>query len=236
MSKKQNYTYKNAIDLNDQFAQPTIIINLVRKNTKVLDVGCGNGFLGHYLKENRGCKVWGIERNESWAKEAKEHYEDVVIVDLNYERICERLQEKFDVIILADILEHLISPATVLNQIKKFVTENTDIIISLPNIALWRIRLNLLFGRFNYTNRGILDKTHLRFYTLKSAKELISKSGYKIQNIFIAQPQIPFEGILKLNQIPIIKTLLIEFKKVISKLFPTIFATQFIFFCKIAYQ
>ena len=233
MSENKNYTYKNVINLKDEFSQPTIIINLVKKNSKVLDVGCGNGFLGRYLKEKCGCKVFGIEKNEVWANESQKYYDNVIIGDLNDERIWEKIQDKFDTVILADILEHLINPETVLRQIKKVIQRDTDIIISLPNIALWRIRLNLLMGKFNYTKRGILDKTHLRFFTLKTAKEMIIESGYKIQKVFVTQPQIPLEGKLKLSQTPFIKNLLIEIKRVVSRFSPTFFATQFIFHCKI---
>jgi len=236
MSKNENYTYKNLIDLKDKFSQPTIIIDLVKRNSKVLDVGCGNGFLGRYLKEKCGCKVFGIEKNEVWANEAKKYYDNVVIGDLNDEKIWEKIQDKFDTIILADILEHLVNPETVLGQIKKIIRRDSEIIISLPNIALWRIRLNLLIGKFNYTKRGILDETHLHFFTLKSAKEMIIKSGYQIQEIFIAQPQIPFEGKLRLNQIPFVKDLLIEIKGVVFKFFPALFGTQFIFHCKLIDQ
>ena len=233
MSENKNYTYKNVIDLKDKFSQPTIIIDLIKKNSKVLDVGCGNGFLGRYLKEKCGCKVFGVEKSEVWAKEAQKYYDNVIIGDLNDEKIWDKIQEKFDTIILADILEHLINPETVLEQIKKIIKKDTDIIISLPNFALWRIRLNLLMGKFNYTKRGILDKTHLRFFTLKTAKEMIIKSGYQIHKIFFAQPQIPFEGKLRLSQIPFVKDLLIRTKRFVSKFFPTFFTTQFIFHCKI---
>lgn len=85
----------------------------------------------------------------------------------------------------ADVLEHLLFPEQVLKYfVYNYLKENGQVIISLPNVANWQVRLNLLFGKFNYTDRGIMDKTHLHFYTFKTARELIFKNNLEIINVF----------------------------------------------------
>jgi len=84
------------------------------------------------------------------------------------------------VIVFADVLEHLRQPEEILSRCKQLLLPSGFVIASIPNIAHWSMRWNLLFGRFDYTNLGLLDRTHLRFFTYKSAFDLFEKSGYAV--------------------------------------------------------
>lgn len=152
------------------------IIKEVAPGDKVLDVGCSEGYLATYLPNN---KVWGIDGNLDAVKIAKEYCVEAIYCDLNSIPNAPLFKEKFDIIVFADVLEHLLYPEEVLRHFSQYLNPGGKVIISLPNIALWRARLNLLFGRFDYTDYGVMDRTHLHLYTFKSAKELLSKSGFQ---------------------------------------------------------
>jgi SAM-dependent methyltransferase len=95
--------------------------------------------------------------------------------------VVERLNGKrFDRVLLLDILEHLYDPERILQQCHRLVQEDGQVIVSVPNVANLSVRLSLLFGRFNYTDRGILDKTHIHWYTRKAARRLLTNAGYRI--------------------------------------------------------
>jgi len=153
------------------------IKNLCGTNKTILDVGCSSGYLGEIMKGNR---FYGIDGNIEAAKIAKTKYIDVKIIDLNTIPDKPVFNEKFDIIIFADVLEHLLYPEQILSHFKSYLKPHGKIIVSLPNIALWRVRFNLLFGKFDYGDYGVLDRTHLHLYTFKSARELLERSGYKV--------------------------------------------------------
>lgn len=150
---------------------------------KVLDVGCSAGELGKYLKENKGIKeVIGIEFNKEAAEIAAKCIDKVITgdvekIDLQFET------EYFDCIIYADILEHLIDPWITLEKQNKILKKNGIIIVSLPNIRYFYTFLNLILGKWEYTDRGIFDRTHLRFFTLKSIIKLLNNASYNVITI-----------------------------------------------------
>lgn len=164
----------------------TKIVAFVGKNKKVLDIGCARGGLSAKFKEN-GCYVVGVEVNKEAAEKAEGTCNKVLIGDIENLEV----DETFDVIVLADVLEHLKDPLNVLHKLKKNLTEEGYFVVSVPNIANWSIRFRLLFGNFDYRDSGILDKTHMRFFTLKTLKELFSKAGLNIIKLEVT-PNIPF--------------------------------------------
>lgn len=161
-----------------RFGTHMIIGSLLKGEETILDVGCNDG----YLKKVHPNGIFtGIDySNECVQKAKKNGYKDIKTCDLNsFSKI--NLKEKFDVIIFADVLEHLLHPEKVLMYfVKKNLNKKGKVIISLPNVANFTTRLNLLLGNFDYTNAGILDKTHLHLYTKSSAKKLLEGSGLKI--------------------------------------------------------
>lgn len=152
-----------------------------KKSALVLDVGCNNGLVGREIIKKSGSAVDGIDINEEALEEAKRSYRKVFRRDL-YRSKLEIDAEKYDYIIFCDVLEHLPRPDLVLQDAKKYLKEDGEVIICLPNIARFEIRLDLLFGKFDYSP-GILSEDHLRFFTKKSAQKLIRECGYAVKKI-----------------------------------------------------
>lgn len=146
----------------------------------ILDVGTASGYLGRVWKKS-GHHVTGIEFDAASAEKAREHYHVFQIADL--ETFDFPYYSEFDYIVFADVLEHLRDPAAVLRRCIPGLKESGKIIISLPNVANWVIRLGLLFGKFDYADRGILDRTHLRFFTLRSAGQLLGEASCEVLDV-----------------------------------------------------
>lgn len=182
------------------------IVKYVGTHKKVLDVGCATGYLAEWFKKN-ACYVVGIEIDYEAAKIAKRYCDNVIIEDVEHIKKLPYPEGFFDVIVYGDILEHLIRPDLVLVKFKKYLSPKGYVIASIPNIAWWLIRLRLLVGKFEYTNTGILDATHLRFFTLKTIRTLFENAGYKINKV-------DYTGL--------------ESKFGLCKIFPTLFAHEFI--------
>ena len=176
---------KNPYHLNtNYYGTHRIIAREINPGQSVLDIGCNDG----YLKAlSPGSTFVGIDFSKEALKRAKNQgYAKTIQADLNqYSSI--KLRKKFDVIVFADILEHLMSPSAVLQY---FVQHNLKsggrVIISLPNVAHLSIRISLLLGRFDYTEAGILDRTHLHLYTPKTARLLAQNSKLKIKKILFS--------------------------------------------------
>jgi 2-polyprenyl-3-methyl-5-hydroxy-6-metoxy-1,4-benzoquinol methylase len=146
----------------------------------VLDIGCGEGFLAAKLA-GKGNRIVGVDLlDKPRCAEALTRYVRADL-DQGLEQALPALAtQKFDLILLQDILEHLREPERMLEDCVGLLKPNGRVVISLPNVANITVRLALLCGRFKYTTRGILDKTHLRFYTRRSARHLLEKAGYEI--------------------------------------------------------
>ncbi len=155
------------------------IINSIEKGSTVLDVGCGSGYLGDYLKNKKNCDVYGLDIDEEALKKADKRNVYSALFKINLENIenleisLKNFEQKFDYIILADVLEHLKNINQVILTIWPLLKKDGSMLISIPNINHIDIVLNLIKGNFNYSLFGILDNTHLRFFTQKSFKEWI---------------------------------------------------------------
>ena len=151
------------------------ILHLVgreKRPLRILDVGAAGGYLGKIWKAS-GHYVAGIEYDAAAAERAREYYDAFQVADVETYEFP--FHQEFDYIIFADVLEHLRDPAAVLLRCLPALKESGKLVISVPNIANWVIRLSLLSGKFDYRERGILDRTHLRFFTLSTLKELLNE-------------------------------------------------------------
>ena len=140
----------------------------------LLDVGVADGFLAKRLTE-QGWHVAGIERDPQSAALARRHCKEVVVADLNHD--VPRWERRFDLIVYGDVLEHLLSPEQVFQDLNRLLAPDGTVIVSMPNIAHLWVRLMLLCGRFEYQDRGILDRTHVKFFTLKSFRRFFEQCG-----------------------------------------------------------
>jgi SAM-dependent methyltransferase len=148
-----------------------------KEPVRILDVGTASGYLGKIWRGS-GHYVAGIEYDPAAAQKAREYYDAFQVADI--ERFEFPYRREFDYIVFADVLEHLRDPAAVLERCIPALKESGRIIISVPNIANWVIRLSLFFGKFDYMDRGILDRTHLRFFTLRSLNQLMREASCEI--------------------------------------------------------
>lgn len=152
-----------------------------RKNLEVLDVGCGFATTSQHIAA-LGNRVTGIESSAEAVAVARTRVSDIVHADLQQlDAVKAALADRrFDVIIFADVLEHLAWPIGILRGYLDLLKDGGSVIVSLPNVGLWSVRLNLLTGRFRYQETGVLDHTHLRFFTRRTAREMIEQAGLRI--------------------------------------------------------
>jgi 2-polyprenyl-3-methyl-5-hydroxy-6-metoxy-1,4-benzoquinol methylase len=150
----------------------------------VLDVGCGAGLLGAQLRK-RGNAVWGIDAADDIAHVAAGRLDRFMLADItDGERVGELLGDtRFDVIVFADVLEHLPDPVGTLRRYLRFLAPGGTVLVSVPNVAVWYVRLGLLFGRFQYTPTGTLDHTHLRFFTQANLRRALLDAGLSVERI-----------------------------------------------------
>lgn len=173
-------------DLDDNSSLKKML-SLIGKNKRVIDFGCATGYFARLLT-NRGCEVIGVEVNSKAAKVAENYCDEVIVSDLDFVSLNDILsnqisKEKFDIAIFGDILEHLRNPWKVLEETRNILKAQGYVIASIPNIAHGAIRLALLTGNFEYQPLGILDNTHLRFFTRETVEKLFEDSGYLIDVI-----------------------------------------------------
>ena len=172
----------NEKDLDDNSSLKKML-RLVGEGKRVIDFGCATGYFSQLLAK-KGCTVTGVEINPEAAKFAEQYCEQVIVADLDFVSVTAILpKQAFDVAVFGDVLEHLRNPWKVVSEIRQLLKPEGYVVASIPNIAHGAIRLALLQGRFEYMDLGLLDNTHLRFFTRKSVEELFEGSGYFVETI-----------------------------------------------------
>jgi|GEM_PF-473847 len=195
--------YHVSVDPNEQNDAKALLYQFVTPGSIVLDVGCACGDLGVALKTYKACTLYGLEYNFDSVVVARSTgaYEAVRQVDLNLLGDDEypEYASKFDYMIFGDVLEHLYCPQEVLRKMLGYLKPGGRLLISLPNIAHASIKANLLLNDFSYTDVGLLDRTHIRFFTHKSIpsflaenKIVIEKYNYTVWDILGFQPENPY--------------------------------------------
>ncbi|MFC1584261.1 bifunctional glycosyltransferase/class I SAM-dependent methyltransferase [Fibrobacterota bacterium] len=211
--KNQYYPLKMGYDSSHTFT-----LSEIKKYSSVLDIGCGSGLLAKEIKKKE-CRVIGIDDYEPVEK----RYFDIFIKSrfpeekLNLENDLE-----LDYILLLDVIEHVAEPEEFLDEIRNLLMgRKCTVIITSPNIAFFINRLQLLFGRFNYVKRGILDKTHFHLFTFASLKKLLERSGYK--TILVKGVPAPCPEVIK-NRL--ISLFLVKVNVFLIKIFRNLFSYQ----------
>jgi 2-polyprenyl-3-methyl-5-hydroxy-6-metoxy-1,4-benzoquinol methylase len=150
--------------------------------TRILDVGTASGTIGKLCKANQ-FQIVGLEPNKIYANEAEPYY--TTLINCSLDEASVEILSPFQVIILADVLEHMPEPHKSLSRLVSLQNKDSVFMISVPNIANIWVRINLLMGRFDYQSRGILDKTHLRFFTKSSFKKMVLESTLNINRLVV---------------------------------------------------
>jgi 2-polyprenyl-3-methyl-5-hydroxy-6-metoxy-1,4-benzoquinol methylase len=167
---------------SDPYSSHSVILRLAGngEGRRLLDVGAAHGYLAAALGK-QGYQVTGIEADRVLGEEASKHCDQFLLLDLDGS--LPDFPQLFDVIVFGDVLEHLKNPEAVLRQLAKSLKPDGAVIISLPNIANIYVRLSLLLGRFDYQDRGILDRTHLHFFTRKTFRQFLLAAGLEAEQL-----------------------------------------------------
>jgi methionine biosynthesis protein MetW len=158
-----------------------ILHDLMPSRSQVLDVGCGTGAVTLIANRDKNNDVWGIEPDPARAALARER--GVNIAGANLDRQFVERHASFDVVVLADVLEHVAAPGDFLKLAIAVLKPGGLVLLSVPNVAHWTVRFALLLGRFDYTETGIRDATHLRWFTEKTIRLLCRKCGLVVQSV-----------------------------------------------------
>jgi 2-polyprenyl-3-methyl-5-hydroxy-6-metoxy-1,4-benzoquinol methylase len=189
--------YEQQIDL-DSDSTHARVVQLVGSGRRVLELGPATGHMSRVLRD-RDCSVVGIEVDPEMATEAGKVCERVIVGDLDSLDLDAELgSDRFDVIVAADVLEHLKDPLSALQRLRGFLAEGGFFVISLPNIAHGSVRLALLEGRFPYQGVGLLDETHLRFFTRENIDKLLDEAELAVAEVYrqelnIDASEVPFD-------------------------------------------
>ena len=154
-----------------------------QRSTKVLDVGCGEGYFGERLIQRQQAEVWGVEPFEAAATIASQRL--FKVLNSAFDDSIQLPEGYFDCIVFNDVLEHMVNPGHALQLSKRFLANSDSVVVaSIPNFRYWENMLEIIIDKkFTYKDQGILDKTHLRFFTKDSIYDLFNKSGFDIIDI-----------------------------------------------------
>jgi 2-polyprenyl-3-methyl-5-hydroxy-6-metoxy-1,4-benzoquinol methylase len=162
------------------------LLAAVGAGNRVLDVGCSSGYLARPLSE-RGNTIVGLELDPEAARAAETYCERVLVGDV--ETMDLPLEPgSFDVVLCGDVVEHLRDPVAALARLRPLLRPGGRLVVSTPNIANWAVRLSLLGGRWRYTDRGILDRTHTHLFTRATLREALERAGYEVVRIDFSVP------------------------------------------------
>jgi 2-polyprenyl-3-methyl-5-hydroxy-6-metoxy-1,4-benzoquinol methylase len=190
---------------------------------RLLDLGAAGGHLGRAVRQQ--CSyLAGVEADPNVPSSAREGYDDWRVSDAV---LAGAWAEPFDIVVCGDVLEHLARPEDLLACIRDWLKTGGLLFASIPNIANVSVRLALLAGRFPYTDRGLLDRTHLRFYTRATARDLLEKAGFAVRSVDATA--MPYELALPTLARPPLAGATRAFARLSSRAWPTMFGYQFLF-------
>jgi 2-polyprenyl-3-methyl-5-hydroxy-6-metoxy-1,4-benzoquinol methylase len=198
----------------------SLLLHIPKHVARLLDVGCGTGTLASLIKHRTGCEAVGITYSESEAKLAAQTLDTVIVSDLN--QMSTELLGVFDCVICSHVLEHLYRPDQVLLKLKASLHKNGTLLVALPNVMYWHQRLQFCRGEFKYTDGGLMDRTHYRFFDRTTARELVMASGYSIAE------EHAYGGFPLSRLLPWARRWL---DRVATAVLPGVFAYQFVLVC-----
>lgn len=190
MNTEARHKYEYVVDLAAE-TTPAHVVHLVGHSKRVLEVGCGPGSITKLLTQHGQCRVTALELDPEAITKVAPHCEAIMQADLNsaeWPRLLDGA-ERFDVLVAADVLEHLYDPWTTLRRMVPLINPNGYLVISLPHVGHAAVVSCLINGDFEYRDWGLLDRTHIRFFGLKNIKELFEQADLKIIEVrYVVKP------------------------------------------------
>lgn len=177
MSDPMSDTYHAHVDPDAPNNPHSIALRLVGRDQRVLEVGCWSGHVTEHLAA-AGNMVVGVELDPTAAELAMRWADRVHVLDLDVERLSDVEHDRFDAIVLGDVLEHFRDPTAVLADLVTMLDPGGRLVISVPHVGHIDVRLHLLEGRWEYQQDGLLDRTHLRWFTRASLRDLLASAGF----------------------------------------------------------
>jgi GT2 family glycosyltransferase/2-polyprenyl-3-methyl-5-hydroxy-6-metoxy-1,4-benzoquinol methylase len=177
----EDLRYDIEVNLSNRNTSQTQIVLLAGRDRDVLEVGPATGYVAKALRD-RDCRVTGIELDPEAAEVAAQFCERMIVGDIE-ELVLEEVfpDQRFDVVVYGDVLEHLVDPEAVLLRTARILAPGGYVVASIPNVTHGSVRLSLMAGQFRYTDTGLLDRTHLRFFDEAGIEELFEGAGYAIR-------------------------------------------------------
>jgi len=170
--------FKSAYPMIYEAVNQGVLDSIPATSRRVLDLGCGSGALGREIKRVIDCEIVGVTYSVEEAALAGPALDTVLVRDLNTFDPVEA--GEFDCVICSHILEHLYAPEELLQRLHKSLKVDGSLIVALPNVLHWRQRLMFVRGRFRYTDGGIMDRTHFRFFDWATAHALLEDNGFEV--------------------------------------------------------
>ncbi|MBI2086317.1 class I SAM-dependent methyltransferase [Candidatus Daviesbacteria bacterium] len=184
------------------------IIKIVGEGKTILEIGPSVGYMTRVFLQ-LGCIVDVVEQDSQAIAEIPKEIRKKFAQSIEDSNIYKLLSEDYDYIIMADVLEHLVTPGEVLKRLLEVSSSKTKLLVSLPNVACWMMRKQLFFnGDFEYQESGLLDKTHLHFYTVGTLPKILSENGWKVEQVKGTITRLPFERLLK--KVPLLYSFLVS--------------------------
>lgn len=172
------------------------LIERVLSGSTVLELGASTGYMSLALR-SKSCHVTAVECDREALTILNERADETHYGDLEDPESLRYLEDRqFDVILLADVLEHLREPKRTLQLCRQWLAPKGTILVSMPNVAFWRVRLNLACGRWEMTPNGILDETHLRFFTRSTAERMFGDAGYMVVESATVWDEAPLDQLI----------------------------------------
>ncbi|MFH2122627.1 MAG: class I SAM-dependent methyltransferase [Pseudomonadota bacterium] len=163
-----------------------IQLEMIPAKSHVLEIGCATGYMTEYLARHKQCHVLGVEPVEEQAELARKRGQEVITGLIDSQETQEQLfaytneHGLFEIVFMSQVIEHIADPAATLHALKRLLAPDGYLVISTCSIVHWKSRLQILLGRWEYEDYGIFDRTHLRFFTIKSFRQLLEQSGYTV--------------------------------------------------------
>ena len=226
MLSRDEFIYTGSVSAREEDSRYRLA-QLTGERAAILDVGCAVGYIGEFLRRNPPQRwLAGIELDARAAAQARPHYDQLIIGSIEEQEVWDRLEQKVDAMIFGDVLEHTADPVRVLQMAASRLNDEGIVVVSMPNVAHVRVRLRLLMGRFEYEDWGIMDRTHLRFFTRETAHKMLRESGFDLLHSEAIRGFSPLKEGSTVQRFG--RAARARVRNLLVKLWPTMFAKQFI--------